>query len=320
MKIPHSISSRYQALEDRYLALAAIVKRIFEDDIKTDRWLFLSRLKTLESFYIKAQSGRWEALYEDIFATTIVVENVGQVKEAVASVLNFFELDHKRPKDDRLTQKRPESFVFDDLRLYLKLKERDTTPETENLIFECQIKTFLQHAWSIATHDLIYKPKDVGEWSRARVAYQVKAMLEHAEVAISQVEEIAKSEALGVSSPEYNQRAVILRDLKDLDVDVGELPDRVIENVRALVMKWGCDWKEVYEWLKKETLKGDGYGVKQARFSIYEEVVDAIVRNDRLAICKYRELLRQNKASKILVSDELLESHQGLCEIGRKCS
>ena len=53
------------------------------------------------------------------------------------------------------------------------------------MIFEVQIKTILQHAWSIATHDLIYKT-DTVSWPKERIAFQVKAMLEHAEIAIAE--------------------------------------------------------------------------------------------------------------------------------------
>jgi hypothetical protein len=60
-----------------------------------------------------------------------------------------------------------------------------------DLIFEIQIKTFLQHAWSIATHDLIYK-SDAISWSKERVAFQIKAMLEQAEISISGAEALSK--------------------------------------------------------------------------------------------------------------------------------
>lgn len=318
MKIPHSISARYDELVENYRLLAAVVKPILENNIRSERWLVISRIKPPESFYVKAQSCRWDAVYEDLLAATIVVENANQVKEAIRRLLNFFELDHRKPSDGSVTSKRPDSFVFDDLRLYLRLKARDVKKETMGLVFECQVKTFLQHAWSIATHDLIYKPADVCAWSSARVAYQVKAMLEHAEVAISKVDAIAQSEMLDMHSSDYEERDKILEDLRSLNVDVGELPERVIDNLRSLLRRWGYAWGQVFPWIKAETDKGDGHGVRQLRFSIYEVVVDAIVRNDGSAIRRYDEQMKNHRVKALMVSDELVETHPGLNSIGKK--
>ena len=148
MKIPHSIVAQYEAFIDKYGLLASSVKEVMNRDVKNERWLYLYRLKSIESFYVKAQTRRWSAVKEDIFACTIVVENASQILDAIKLLENFFVLQYRRPEDSGFTKKRPDSFVFDDLRLYLTLKERDSNPETENLVFECQVKTFLQHAWS----------------------------------------------------------------------------------------------------------------------------------------------------------------------------
>src|SRR5690606_10003166 len=99
------------------------------------------------------------------------------------------------------------SFPFDDLRIYVSLKDFDTgefAPNLYEIIFEIQIKTFLQHAWTIATHDLIYKSDKIN-WSKERVAYQVKAALEHAEVTISGVEEISKNSELKKENKEVKK-------------------------------------------------------------------------------------------------------------------
>ena len=52
-----------------------------------------------------------------------------------------------------------------------------------------------EHAWSIATHDLIYKV-DEANWSKMRIAYQIKAMLEHAEISIQEAAKLSESSAL----------------------------------------------------------------------------------------------------------------------------
>ncbi len=79
----------------------------------------------------------------------------------------------------------------------MTLRESPSEPPTDlaGVTFEVQIKTFLQHAWSIATHDLLYKTDDAS-WSKERIAYQIKAMLEHAEVSILEAERLAACTAL----------------------------------------------------------------------------------------------------------------------------
>lgn len=176
MKIPHSVSRFYNAVLARYERLKVGVDRAMNSEVKRAEWHYISRVKSAESFYVKAQGARWGAMPEDIFACTIVVPNLDGVREAVDVLSTMFDVDHKRPVDEGVTHKSPELFVFDDLRLYLRWKHCDDS-EVRGLLFECQVKTFLQHAWTIATHDLIYKPKDGSAWAAARVAYEVKAML-----------------------------------------------------------------------------------------------------------------------------------------------
>ena len=320
MKIPHSIVAQYEAFIDKYGLLASSVKDVMNRDVKNERWLYLYRLKSIESFYVKAQTRRWSAVKEDIFACTIVVENASQILDAIKLLENFFVLQYRRPEDSGFTKKRPDSFVFDDLRLYLILKERDSNPETENLVFECQVKTFLQHAWSIATHDLIYKPKELVDWASARVAYQVKAMLEHAEVAISEVESISNSMLLSLTNNDYESRMAISNDLREFNVDLGENINRVLDNIISLLKNWGYSWNQVWEWVKQDTAKGDGCGLKQLRFSIYEIVIDSILGHDTNSISKYKRYLQRFPEQQILVPTELMDVHPELEAIGKNVS
>ena len=316
MKIPHSVMTYYEALVDKYNLLGSRVKEVIDRDVKNARWLYLYRLKSLESFYVKAQSRRWSAVIEDIFACTIVVENTSQIDEVVKLMRSFFILKYQRPQRVGFTMKRPESFVFDDLRLYLVLKDRDSVPETKGLVFECQVKTFLQHAWSIATHDLIYKPKELPVWANARVAYQIKAMLEHAEVAISEIHSISESVLLSLTNEDYRSREEVFNNLKEYQVDLGENVNRVIGNIIELLNNWGYKWPQVWKWIKEDTGIGDGYGLNQLRFSIYEVIVDAILRHDEKSISKYAEHLHSHPNNELLVPDELMDSHPELKEIG----
>jgi hypothetical protein len=137
---------------------------------------------------------------EDLFACTIVVENLQTVSKAETLINEKFALIRRKPADPHLDAVPPDSFKFDDLRLHVRWKDAPGTKPTgfEGKLFEVQIKTFLQHAWGIATHDLMYK-SPVKDWAKERIAYQTKAILESAEVALREVEALSKSESLDKS-------------------------------------------------------------------------------------------------------------------------
>ena len=130
---------------------------------------------------------------EDFFACTIIVPASGEIDRAEEMVSQLYDRRERRPSSDSFTRKASSEFVFDDLRLYVARRPRASgkDPDLDGIVFEVQIKTILQHAWSVATHDLIYKT-DTVNWSLERIAFQVKAMLEHAEVSVSEAMTLAR--------------------------------------------------------------------------------------------------------------------------------
>ena len=105
-----------------------------------------------------------------------------------------------------------------------------------------RIQTFLQHAWTIATHDLVYKGAE-RSWGRARIASQVKAMLEQAETAIgaAAVEDVVAM----VDRPyrQYREVRKVVVELEErwsnesLPEDRTTLATNVVALMRALKMK-----------------------------------------------------------------------------------
>ena len=216
MKVSSSIRSLYNQQVELNKRLQRKVNEIFSDG-NNGRWFYKGRVKELESFTQKIETGRFNPdILEDFFACSLVVENRSAISEARELVEKYCEIISQKPADPKFTFKKPDSFAFDDLRMYVKLKKSDRIPPNDlnDITFEIQIKTFLQYAWGIATHDLIYKG-DTISWSKARLAFQIKAMLEHAEISIEQVELVAASSSLDMSNKETEALLDILKWLNE---------------------------------------------------------------------------------------------------------
>ena len=195
MKIQASIHDAYEE--------QLILNRLIEEKVREilggvglpDTWHYEGRIKSLESFALKVETGLVDPLaLEDFFACTLVVPTMALLDRAEAIVTEHFQTGKRKPLTDKLAMSKAVDFPFDHIRLYCQIlvpPGREEGP-LHRVVFEVQIKTFLQHAWSIATHDLTYKTGQVS-WGTERVAAQVKATLEAAEVAIYEAERLAQS-------------------------------------------------------------------------------------------------------------------------------
>jgi hypothetical protein len=193
-----------------------------------------------------------------------------------------FQISYQRPKNQNISTHKPESFEFDDLRLYLLRNPGNVLPpvvDIDGVIFELQIKTFLQHAWSIATHDLVYKSDSVS-WAKKRIAAQVRAVLENAELSIGEAVTLQGSTLLNKSSAEYDHLNEIIHGLKER-WQVG-LPKKVsvlADNIAALLKMTNSQISDLWTVLDFDT--SIGYGVKQSNLSPYSIIVSAFLRNRR---------------------------------------
>lgn len=280
MKISNSVRELFDSQEAVNARLEERVKQLLGEN-KKDNWFYKGRVKKLESFAQKLETGRFDPhALEDFFACTIVVENKNAINEAVKLVEQFCNIQYKRPKTIGETHKSPDLFAFDDLRLYVKLKPSETAPPTplNDILFEIQIKTFLQHAWSIATHDLIYKGSSIS-WGKARLAFQIKAMLEHAEISIEQVEAISDSSALSITDIKTSNLKNILTWIQEnweaelLPSDIVRLSQSVLNIMDALKV----EFKDIQKAVKIDT--ENGYGAKTKNLSPYEVIVKATFNN-----------------------------------------
>ncbi len=195
MKISASVRALYEQLRLRHDTLKEAVDSLVLSR-KERRWHYESRVKAEQSFALKLEPGREVRPTEpkDFFACVLVVENQTRIQIAEEFVDRLFCVDARRPLNREVTPLQPHSFDFDDVRLYVSWQDDPAQRPTglNGLTFEFQIKTFLQHAWSIATHDLVYKT-DAVNWATSRIAYQVKAALENAELSIAEARQLSES-------------------------------------------------------------------------------------------------------------------------------
>jgi ppGpp synthetase/RelA/SpoT-type nucleotidyltranferase len=278
MKIVKAIRDVYESAAPRYQRLESEVKSLLKPRVEEKGWFFLGRIKQLESFALKLETGRVSdpSKLEDFYACTIVVSTLAEIGGAEDLVKELFDLSHRRPENDGLTHKAASNFVFDDLRLYVARRPPTSGlyPDLDDLIFEVQVKTILQYAWSVATHDLIYKTNSVS-WPRERIAFQVKAMLEHAEVAIAEAHRLA--DALAVAKKD-NQTVAILKLIEyfrefwsdeRLPGDVKRLAETVLNLLRAA----DCDVEAFPSLVKDEMFR---LGIIPTDLSPYSFIVQAL--------------------------------------------
>lgn len=284
MKINQQIRNVYTSNSERYERLAKEVCEILKPKAEEAGWFFISRTKELKSFALKIETGRVRnpSQPEDFFACTIVVPTIARITDAEGLVLSHFELSERRPKDDAITHKNPSEFVFDDLRLYVTRRENSSGRNNDlvGILFEVQIKTVLQYAWSIATHDLIYKTNTVS-WPKERIAFQVKAMLEHAEIAIAEAANLSDSSAI---AKQDSRTAHILKIISQLEQfwPVDALPDdrkRLAENILLVLKTVDVDVDSLESILEAEKTR---LGILPIDLSPYAFLIQALAQNNSI--------------------------------------
>lgn len=305
MKIPLSIREAYDAQIDLNRRLQEVVDGILKN-LKRPRWHYESRIKELESFAVKVEAGRARnpKAIEDFFACALVVPNSTELKQAETIIRGSFDVKYQRPRDPAETSKEATAFPFDDLRLYVTRKNPGALPPTplDQVVFEIQIKTFLQHAWWIATHELNYKTDEV-RWSKDRIAAHLKAMIEHAELSIQEAAALSDSEMLSKTDGPTRILVEIIGVLKahwareDLPGNIRGLAQAVQPILTALQMRSS----DLNDLLNVEKVAGNGSF--DLNLSPYGVIVQGLLRH-KMAECSAL-LADPNVRVRIVVSREI---------------
>ena len=310
MKVIQSVEQIYEEQKVINLKLKTRVDAVF-GLIKKDTWHYSSRVKGLESFALKVETGRFNnpKKLEDFFACTLVVENLDQINKAVQIIQRDFVIKYQRPERNTVTHKESFAFPFDDLRLYATLKKPKNTPSEPimDIIFEIQIKTFIQHAWTIATHDLIYKSNEIN-WSKERIAFQIKAALEQAEVTISGVNGLISLPEIKKDTRETIEEKQILKFYTDFFAK-DDLPQDVVRlcrNTKAFLRAVGLSVMEIRDIFVQENKQGRGTGLKN--LSPYLLVIQSVINQKKNVIEEYLNSPKLQKFKLLLPKEVDLSS------------
>lgn len=295
----------YEDLSPKYKELKRLVDGLVLGR-KEARWHYESRLKKEESFALKLETGRVlkPDQPDDFFACTLVVENYSRIAHAEGQVRSWFKFDFRKPKDPKETHLAPFSFQFDDLRLYVRWADMagEKSTQCNGLLFEVQIKTFLQHAWGIATHDFIYKAEKV-DWSTSRIAYQVKAMLENAELSIGSAGSLTGSEMLNKVDRDSSSLTSTIAEIKKR-WPKDRLPSdlrRLAENVEDLQFVLRVESPDLWDAVDEATRQGEGAATLD--LSPYSAILRALIHKKGTPL--FDALKRNRGNAKIFVPVEV---------------
>lgn len=228
MGIPQSIRDRYGRDQQALLSLHEYVRTTLTRWCSERGYALDGRVKTLESVAEKLETGRyrkWSEL-DDLVAFTIVVPTTAHEEKVGVKLAAVFQEVLVRGRGT--TRKAPEVFRFDATRWYGHVRrDRELPLETRatQAIFEVQIKTAFENAWSAVTHDLVYKGQAPG-WRQKRLAAQLKAMVEQIDFLLNQFESAAEG-IQASSDPASDSQTLIATTFKELIGD-GTLSDSLL--------------------------------------------------------------------------------------------
>ena len=195
MAIPQAVEEAYATALAAVRTVEAVVGSTVQRWASANDHLFKDRVKTSTSVSEKLETGRFESWTEldDLYACTVVVPTPSHI-EGVLDFLRaaFVEVE---VRGRGVAQKPADVFRFDAPRFIGTLTpqpEVGRPPGAETVLFEVQILTAFEYAWTVATHDLVYKGDRI-DWRRARLAAHLKAAAEEADILITSFEKTSES-------------------------------------------------------------------------------------------------------------------------------
>ncbi len=195
MIYPSILERKYNEYYPFLKETAKQVKSILVNFCEVRGYAFSSRIKTIESLAEKIETGRfksWSNL-DDLFACTIIIPTLLHEKEVTKFCKEVFQIERTTKRGQN--PKSPDTFKFDSTRIYAKLMRSEDANNIKlfniyDITFEIQIKSAFEHAWSVSTHDLVYKNDEI-DWKKLRLAAQIKANVEQLDTLILAFEQMS---------------------------------------------------------------------------------------------------------------------------------
>lgn len=188
MIYPSILDRRYQEYHPYVVEVASRVKSTILNFCEKKGYALTYRIKSIESLAEKIETGRFKKLsdLDDLFACTVIIPTLAQEQEVIEFCEKVFAIIKKVKRGQ--SKKSPDTFRFDSTRIYAQLERVENISPNNTLtifdiIFEIQIKSAFEHAWSVSTHALVYKSSEI-DWKRLRLAAQIKANVEQLDTLI----------------------------------------------------------------------------------------------------------------------------------------
>ena len=184
--VPASVLHKHEYVRPYLRTLEQHVRDVVTGYCDKKGYAYAGRAKSSESLAEKIETGRfakWSDL-DDLFACTVVIPTLTDESEVLEYLQTSFKESQLRRRGS--TRKDPSVFRFDTTRFIGQLSPTmlDRNPVLAGIRFEVQIRTAFEHAWSVTTHALTYKAKQVS-WRHLRLAAQLRSAIEQLDQVVS---------------------------------------------------------------------------------------------------------------------------------------
>lgn len=261
MIYPSILDRRYQEYRPYVVEVASRVKSTMLNFCENKGYALTYRIKSIESLAEKIETGRFKKLsdLDDLFACTVIIPTLAQEQEVIEFCERVFAIIKKVKRGQ--SKKSPDTFRFDSTRIYARLRVENIFPNNTltifDIIFEIQIKSAFEHAWSVSTHALVYKSSEI-DWKRLRLAAQIKANVEQLDTLIIAFDQ-AYPTIQESDYPEIKRKRRLASEIKKL-FEQGKIPTelspqdmtRFCDNLYTIIVSAGKE-EVIEEIIKKLT-------------------------------------------------------------------